>query len=40
MDCISTGSWRIAILTNSDNADAYGIAFGVSGLLQNEDKKN
>ncbi len=26
-------------LTNSDNADAYGIAFGVSDLLQTEDKK-
>ncbi|MEO5891136.1 MAG: serine hydrolase domain-containing protein [Ferruginibacter sp.] len=30
----------IIILTNADNADAYGIAFGVSDLLQAEDKKN
>jgi len=30
----------IIILTNSDNADAYGIAFGVKELLQKEDKKN
>jgi CubicO group peptidase (beta-lactamase class C family) len=29
----------IIILTNSDTADAYGIAFGVSELLQTEDKK-
>lgn len=29
----------IIILTNSDNADAYGIAFGVSDLLQAEDKR-
>ena len=29
----------IIILTNSDNADAYGIAFGVSDLLQTEDKQ-
>jgi len=30
----------IIILTNSDNADAYGIAFGVKELLQKEDGKN
>lgn len=30
----------IIILINSDNADAYGIAFGVSDLLQKEDKQN
>jgi hypothetical protein len=30
----------IIILTNSDHADAYGIAFGVLDLLQTEDKKN
>lgn len=30
----------IIILTNSDNADAYGIAFGVEDLLQMEYKKN
>jgi CubicO group peptidase (beta-lactamase class C family) len=29
----------IIILTNSDTADAYGIAFGVSDLLKTEDKK-
>jgi hypothetical protein len=29
----------IIILTNSDYADAYGIAFGVSDLLREEDKK-
>lgn len=29
----------IIILTNSENTDAYGIAFGVSDLLQTEDKK-
>lgn len=29
----------IIILTNSDNADLYGIAFGVADLLQTEDKK-
>jgi CubicO group peptidase (beta-lactamase class C family) len=28
----------IIILTNSDNADAYGIAFGVSDLLRTEGK--
>jgi hypothetical protein len=30
----------IIILTNSDNTDAYGIAFGVADLLKTEDKKN
>jgi CubicO group peptidase (beta-lactamase class C family) len=30
----------IIILTNSEFADAYGIAFGVSDLLQTEDNKN
>lgn len=29
----------IIVLTNSDDADAYGIAFGVSDLLQTEGKK-
>lgn len=29
----------IIILTNADNADVYGIAFGVSDLLQQEDKQ-
>lgn len=29
----------IIILTNSENTDAYGIAFGVADLLQTEDKK-
>jgi CubicO group peptidase (beta-lactamase class C family) len=29
----------VIILTNSEYADAYGIAFGVSDLLQTEDKK-
>ena len=29
----------IVILTNSDNTDAYGIAFGVSELLQAEDRQ-
>jgi len=33
---------KTAILfwTNSDTADIYGIAFGVSDLLQSKDKKN
>lgn len=30
----------IIVLTNSDEADLYSIAFGVSDLLQTEDKKN
>jgi len=30
----------IIILTNADNADTYGIAFGVSDLLKTADKKN
>ena len=29
----------IIVLTNSDTADTYGIAFGVSGLLQSDDKR-